>query len=274
MRVDQAIRRVNRDVALVWTLHAGLALAVLAALTVGSAMGVSSVLLAAIPCALWVALAINGFRETRNALQWPALIASGKLDEAQTQIERAIRGFGVLRSVKLLSLHQLAVVKVAQKQYPQAMALSEAILSHRFSRNPSLERASLLLLAGSAVQCGALATAYSALARLRGMVLNLDEQLAQLAAETIYMGKISAWQELMSGVDDKAKLAALMPATAAAEVQAWLALAARRTNNGPWERYLLQRCRLLISPSKLCQDEAAFAELFKLQPDSDPATRV
>ena len=157
MQVDQAIRRVNRDVVLVWAMHIALGAGVIFAIVGGAAMGVPTILLAAIPCTLWVLLAINGVRETRNALQWPSLIASGKLDEAQREIERTIRGFTILRSVKLLCLHQLAVVKMAQRQWGEALQLSKAIVRHKLPKDQTLERASMMVIAGAAVQSGQLA---------------------------------------------------------------------------------------------------------------------
>src|SRR5690242_10679596 len=114
IHVEQAIRRVNRAMVLMWALHALLACAVGAALIVGTILQLPSILLAAIPCILWVLLAVNGYRETHNAMRWPMLIASGELVKAEQEIESAIHGFSVLRSVKLMSLHHLAVLRMAQ----------------------------------------------------------------------------------------------------------------------------------------------------------------
>ena len=43
----------------------------------------------------------------------PSLIASGQFDEAEQEIEKVIRSFWLFRSVKLLSLHHLAVLRHA-----------------------------------------------------------------------------------------------------------------------------------------------------------------
>lgn len=269
MQVDQAIRRVRRDVVLVWVMHSVLAVAVIAALVGGAAIGVPPILLAAIPCILWIALAVNGVRETRNALQWPSLIASGKLDEAEREIERSIRGFTVLRSVKLLSLHQLAVVKMSQRHWSDALALSKAIVRHKLPKDQALERASMLVLAGAAVQSGALQDAYAAIGRLRAMPLTLDERLSLLVAECTYCGRLGAWGSLMTALPDKARMAELMPADLAAQVQGWLALAARKSNRNDWSEYLVDRCRLLVDPARLCSQEPAFKELWQPIDNSD-----
>lgn len=262
MQVDQAIRRVNRDVVLVWAMHIALGVGVISALVVGAAMGASPILLAAIPCTLWVLMAINGVRETRNALQWPTLIASGKLEEAEREIERTIRGFSILRSVKLLSLHQLSVLKMAQRQWGEALQLSKAIVRHKLPKGHTLERASMLVLAGAAVQSDQLPDAYMAIGRLRAMPLSLDEQLALLVAECSYCGKLSAWNSLTNAMPEKVRMAELLPADLAAQVQAWLAVAARHCNRDDWGQYLIERCQLLVDPARLCSQEPAFRQLW------------
>lgn len=262
MQVDKAIRRVNRDVVLVWAMHIVIGLGLIMALVVGTAVGASPILLAAIPCTLWVLLAINGVRETRNALQWPMLISSGKLDEAEQQIERTIRGFTILRSVKLLSLHQLSVLKMAQRQWGEALQLSKAIVRHKLPKDHTLQRASMLVLAGAAVQSNQLQDAFMAIGRLRAMPLSLDEQLSLLVAECAYCGKIGAWTSLADAVNDKARMAELLPTDLAAQVQAWLALASKHCNRTDWEQYLIERCQLLVDPARLCSQEPAFRQLW------------
>ncbi len=268
IHVEQAIRRVQRDVVIVWVMHILLAMAVIAALVGGSAIGIPPILLAAIPCILWVLLAVNGVRETRTALQWPTLIASGQLDEAERQIERSIRGFTVLRSVKLLSLHQLAVVKMAKRQWSDALKLSKAIAGHRLPKDQTLERASTLVLAGAAVQSGAMQDAYIAINRLRVMPLTLEEKLSLLLIECTYCGRLGAWAQLMEGLRDKLRLAELTPTELAAQIQGWLALAARKCGRKDWADYLIERCQLLMDPNDLRLLEPAFNELWEASGDN------
>lgn len=271
MGVEQAVSRVNRAVILTWVVHVALGLLVLGAMIVGPAAGVSQVLVAAIPLTIWVLLAFNGMRETRNAMHWPSLIASGQLDEAERQIEIAIRGFSMLRSVKLMSLHHLAVLRMAQRRWQDASDLSAALLSYRLPREKSLTRASLMVLANAAVQIGNLSAAYGAIGRLRGDALLLDERLGLLNIESLYLVKIGAWRSLLSGIDVKARMAELMPCEMAAQTQACLALGARRAGRGDWESYLKERVGLLCEAAKLYAEEPLLRELW-----SEPAsgTRV
>lgn len=271
MRVDQAIRRVSRDMFLMWAVHLLLAGGVMVAMMVGSVTSMSPVLLAAIPCTLWVLLAFNGMREARNAMNWPGLIAAGRLEEAEKQIENAIRAFSLVRSVKLLSLHQLAVVKMAQRKWSDAVAISGAVLQIRTGKDESLTRAALLVMASASVQTGELPLAFQAIGRLRAMQLTLDEQLALLAAECAYMARIGAWSELLRGIDQKARLAELMPCLVAAQTQAYLLLAAKKSQRQDWADYLMGRVELLTEGAgedgvplrnRLISEEPLLAELW------------
>ena len=262
MHVEQAIRRVNRNVALTWAIHALLAGAVGASLIVGTVLQLPPILLAAIPCILWILLAVNGYRETHNAARWPMLIASGDLAKAEQEIESAIHGFSVLRSVKLLSLHHLAVLRMAQRNWADAAGLSKAVQGHRLGRDGALTRASLLVLAASATQVGQFRDAYEALQCLRRMPLALDEQLSLLHAESGYLARIGAWETLVWQIEVKVKMAELMPSEAAAQTQAWLALAAKQTGKHQWMDLLRKRCELLGDVAKLVGEEPALAELW------------
>jgi hypothetical protein len=266
IQVDQAIRRVNRSVALTWAIHALLALAVGGGLIVGSILQVPSILLASIPCILWVLLAVNGYRETHNAMRWPMLIASGDLEQAEQEIENAIHGFSVMRSVKLLSLHHLSVLRMAQRNWADAARLSKAMQGHHLSKDGSLKRASLLVLAASAARVGQMHDAYSALQRLRRMPLTLDEQLSLLHAESVYLGRLGAWDALAWRIDVKVRMAELMPTEYAVQTQAFLALAARRTGQSQWTGYLSRRCELLCDVAVLAGEEPVLAELWQHNP--------
>lgn len=262
IHAEQAIRQVKWNMTLMWALHVVLACAVGGALIVGTILQLPSILLAAIPCILWVLLAVNGYRETHNAMRWPMLIASGELATAEKEIERAIHGFSVLRSVKLMSLHHLAVLRMAQRKWADAARLSKAMQGYRLGRDTSLTRASLLVLAATATRAGEVEDAYGALRRLRMVPLTLDEQLSLLHAESAYLVRVEAWDALCHRIDVKAKMAELMPSETAAQTQALLALGALRTGQGAWAEYLKKRCELLIDTTKLVSEEPALGELW------------
>ena len=158
---------------------------------------------------------------------------------------------------------------MSQRHWSDALALSKAIVRHKLPKDQALERASMLVLAGAAVQSGALQDAYAAIGRLRAMPLTLDERLSLLVAECTYCGRLGAWGSLMTALPDKARMAELMPADLAAQVQGWLALAARKSNRNDWSEYLVDRCRLLVDPARLCSQEPAFKELWQPIDNSD-----
>src|SRR2546426_7247479 len=72
---------------------------------------------------VWIVLSYRSMRGQRLAAESPSLIASGQFDEAEDQIELALRSFSLFRAAKLLSLHHLALLRHAQKRWQETAAL-------------------------------------------------------------------------------------------------------------------------------------------------------
>lgn len=263
MPAEQALWRLNRDMVLTWVVNIGLAVVVFVLLLLGNSSDFSPIFLVVIPILIWIVLAFQGMRETRNAMQWPILIASGRLEEAERQIEQSIRGFTLLRSVKLMSLHHLALVRMAQRRWQEAAALSRALLKYRMPRDRSVTNSVLLILGNAAIRTGDWQEAYRAIMQLRQQQLFLDEQLSLLSIECAYMARTGAWRELLHGIDAKTRLAELMPGELAAQTQGLLALGASRCGRTDWMMYLRDRCQLLCDPDRLCAEEPMLRELWE-----------
>ena len=89
---------------------------------------------------VWIALSITSARSSRIALDSPALIATGQFDEAERQIDLAMRAFSLFGPAKLRALHQLAVLRHAQRRWDEAAQLCRAAFwSQRLSASRSLE---------------------------------------------------------------------------------------------------------------------------------------
>ena len=74
--------------------------------------------------------------------------------------------------------------------------------------------------------------------------------------------------QLMEGLRDKLRLAELTPTELAAQIQGWLALAARKCGRKDWADYLIERCQLLMDPNDLRLLEPAFNELWEASGDN------
>ena len=147
--VDVAIYRVKRDITLGMLVKAVLVAAVFATVVFSRARGAASD-----PCRR--ARGVGGVGVTRResllANQSPTLIAAGEYEEAERQIDLAMRAFSVFGPSKLRALHHLAVLRHAQKRWQEAAALSRALLRQRLASARGLTKPSGLILAESLLE--------------------------------------------------------------------------------------------------------------------------
>ena len=74
-----------------------------------------------------------------------------------------MRSFSLFRTVKLLSLHHLAVLRHAQRRWRDSAMLSQALLRQRLGSLQGVSRSSRLMLADSLLELGDLRGAHEAL---------------------------------------------------------------------------------------------------------------
>lgn len=258
---DLAIYRVRRDITLGMALKALLLAAVL-----GCAMfapqSIRFLAIAAV-IAVWIALSITSARSSRLASDSPSLIAAGQFDEAEQHIDQAMRAFSLFSAVKLQSLHQLAMLRHAQRRFQESAALCRALLVQRLGGARQLSKASRLLLTESLLEMNDLPGAYAAIQALYAEQLTLKDVLRLIPLQLDYEIKIGAWSKAFSAIATKVQLAELLPSPHAARMQALLALAAARLGRADWARWLSQRVALLVDMDKLVAERPVFAELFR-----------
>src|SRR6185436_9439421 len=121
---ESAILRLRRDLTLGTLLKAALAVAVLVAMVAPVDKMIALVVIGGV----WLALSYTSARGSRLAADSPGLIAAGQFEEAERQIDLALRSFSVFRAVKLQSLHHLAVLRHAQRRWPESAMLCRALL--------------------------------------------------------------------------------------------------------------------------------------------------
>src|SRR5690606_4345148 len=141
------------------------------------------VLVMVVVMGIWVALSIRSVRGSRLAAGSPSLIAAGQFEEAERQIETALRTFSLFRTVKLLSLHHLALLRHAQRRYHDAATLCRALLRQRLGAMSSINRQSRLILADALLEIGDLRGAHDAITGLYKQRLSLSEAMNLLQIE-------------------------------------------------------------------------------------------
>jgi hypothetical protein len=260
MQVQAAINRTRRDLALGSFVKILLVAGAASVLLIES-QTVRMAMLVAIGAA-WVGLSFTSARGSRLAASSPLLIATGQFEQAEVNIDQALRAFSLFRSAKLQSLHYLAVLRHAQKRWNESAALCRAVLGQRTGSMAGLGKPAALVLADSLLEMNDPRGAYEAIRSLYQQRLSLGEGLHLMTLQLDYCSRIGAWQWMFDGVATKAQLAELMPTASAARAQAFLSLAAKKLNQPEWSDWLRQRAELLTDVQTLVTERPVLRELW------------
>lgn len=272
MTAQSAIARARRDLTVGTMLKIVLLGGAMVGMFLAPALGLGSdggMLVMFVVIGVWVALSIRSMKGSRLAAGSPSLIAAGQLDEAERQIETALRTFSLFRTVKLLSLHHLALLRHAQQHYHDAATICRALLRERLGPMSGINKQSRLILADALLEVGDLRGAHEAIAGLYQHRLTLAEAMNLLQIELDYESRIGAWEQMAANLPSKLQLAELLPNPATARTQAMLALAAHKTGQTQWADFLKRRVELLADVNELMRARPVLSELWPSTPDPE-----
>jgi hypothetical protein len=211
---------------------------------------------------VWLMLSFKSARPSRLIADSPALISLGRYEEAEASLDEALRSFSMFRTVKLLSLHHLAVLRHKQHRWADAAKLCQAVLGQRLGGLTSLSKPSQIMLADALLQLGDLQGAHAAISQLYNYRLSLAEALQLMLLQLDYETRIGAWASAFGGVEHKAQMCELLSSAEAATAQAMMGLAAKKLGQAVWSDYLRQRVELLADVDELCLRKPILKELF------------
>ncbi len=203
---------------------------------------------------VWMLLGVRSIRRTRSALQAGPLVAAGEAEEAQTLIAHALDTFSILRSPRVLAMHQLARLRHRQKRWPEAMELCRVQLSAGLRGTPSLAHAARLIHADAALEIGDLHAAHESITHLEGTELPVAEAMRLQLLRLEYQARMHAWDAMLWNVREKVESAESLPTETAARTQALLALAASNRGNVQLASWLVRRVELLVDVHDLVKD--------------------
>src|SRR5687767_7565944 len=125
-----AITRIRRDLTVSAVLKGVLVGIAALGLIVPNVTGIpgGDVILLTIVGAAWIGLSYRSIQGSRAAADSPHLIASGRLELAEKQIEQSLASFSLFRQAKLLTIHHLALLRHAQKRWGDVALLCRALL--------------------------------------------------------------------------------------------------------------------------------------------------
>ena len=266
------VSRVQRDLTLSAVLKVALGVAAAVAILSPSALGNianHSVLLLGVGV-VWLLLSYRSIKGSRLAADAPSLIAAGRYDAAERQIDQALSSFSLFRTTKLLGMHHLATLRHAQRRWNEAALLCRALVRQRLGALAPLARQSRLILADSLLEMGDARGAHEAVVPLYQERLTLGEALQLLSVNLDYQARVGDWRQMTARIETKAQMAELMPAAQAARAQALLALAAKRVGRDDWTSWLRRRVELLTDVQELCVRRPMLWELWS----ADDETRA
>jgi hypothetical protein len=225
------IDRLRRDLAMSGVLRAVLLTAAAACLLLQAAglpgaSGATLLLLAIL--GTWMVLSYRSARGSKLAAISPQLIASGDLVQAEQSIQEALRSFSLFRSVKLRSLHYLAVLRHAQGRWGETVLLCQELLQHRLGSLAGITRSTRLMLADSLLELGDVRGAHAPLDSLYRERLSLGEALELTAIQLEYLWRLGRWDLMTDRVKHRLELIELMPPLRCARAQWLLAAAAEK----------------------------------------------
>ena len=266
MTAENAIARFRRDITLGALLKGALAVGAVLVLLLHFLplpAAINPSLLLMLLVVVWVVLWYGTMKSSRLAAESSTLIASGMLEQAETQIEQSLRAFSMSRSVKSLGLLNLALLRLAQKRWPDTALLCRELLASRGPMPEHVSKSGRLMLADSLLEMGDLRAAHEALTGLYRHRLSLSESLHLLRVQSDYLAAIGAWGELMRDVSNKVSLAEIMPPQHGARLQAILALAAKQTGQAEWANWLRRRVELLVDVRELVATRPLLGQLWE-----------
>lgn len=266
------ISRVRRDLTVSTVLKVALALAAVVAIWSPAALGDvanHSVLLVGVGV-VWLVLSYRSLKGSRLAADAPSLIAAGRYEAAERQIDQVLSSFSLFRTTKLLGIHHLAALRHAQRRWNESALLSRALIRQRLGPLAPLARASRLILADSLLEMGDARGAHEAVTPLYQERLTLGEALQLLSINLDYQARVGDWRQMAHRIETKTQMAELMPAPQAARAQALLALAAKRVGRDDWASWLKRRAELLTDVQELCVRRPMLWELWSVDGGGRP----
>lgn len=169
---------------------------------------------------------------------------------AESTLSDALKRTALVRSLRLLLYHRLAMLRHRQGRYDEAARICDGVLAMPLGRASSVQSSLLLLLCESRLETRDLLGAYAALRELYGLRIGLTEALQRLLLRTRYevMAGYDAWA--LDRLESRLELAEVMPHQQGAAMHALLALAAERCGSEHAPR-LRARAELLCPPRQL-----------------------
>ncbi len=202
--------------------------------------------------AAWLGISAVNSRATRALPQIGQAIDAHPAD-AEAMLAAELRRWPLLRWVRLLLYHHLAMLRHRQHRYAESAHITRHVLGYPLGPAGAQRGNMLLMLTEACLQLGDLVGAYHALNDLHATPLSLFESMQRLVLQTRYEVVVGHDQAALARVHEKLQLAELMSAPQCGAMHAMLARSAERAEQHDLARWLWARAALLCTPDQLDQ---------------------
>lgn len=249
--------RLSRDLALDGFLRTAamvlLFLAFFVLLSVGLSGSVVTVVLALAIVLAWVGLNAVGAK-VAQALPGLAVVLENNHAAGEAALADLMGKRPLPRWVRLMLMHRLAVLRHRQQNFVESSAIAQTLLATPRPGPAAAHRAHLLLMLTEArLEIRDAPGAWVALVELASTPLGLTEALQRMALRTRYELLVGQPTHALAGVEQKIRLAELMPAPQCGAFHAMLAAAAQQAGRDDWFDHLWPRVELLCSEAEILQ---------------------
>ncbi|MEM8739009.1 MAG: hypothetical protein AAGG38_11115 [Planctomycetota bacterium] len=198
----------------------------------------------------WVALNAAGARVAQTLPRLAATVEQNP-PAAESMIAEMVRKRGLTRWVRLTVYHRLAALRHRQQDFVQSAAIAQTLLTTPTPGPAAAQRPQLLLLLTEArLELHDAVGAWLALTELSRTPLSLTEALQRMALRTRYELLAGQHARTLDGIEQKVRLAELLPAPQCGALHALFATAAQRSGRDEWIRWLGPRVDLMCSPGE------------------------
>ncbi|QQE13075.1 hypothetical protein JD969_06335 [Planctomycetota bacterium] len=192
----------------------------------------------------WLGLnSINA--KTGRELAQVSMVLDQDPKRAEGWIALALARKPLLRWVRLMIYHRLAIVRHREQDFAESAAICRGVLEYSLGPAEASRAHLLLILTEASLEIRDMGTAYSSLSQLYGMKVSLVEALQRLSLQIRYEVMTGNYGAAVANIESKLELVELLPAMQCGIVHRLLAIGAERYGDRELAERLNKRAWLL-----------------------------
>lgn len=198
----------------------------------------------------WFMLNLQSAKVNQQLPTITALI-DADMTMAEHQLAQALNARPLVRWVRSLLYHRLALLRFRQEQYDQTVRICQALLARPLGPAERVRNGLLLTLGDAQLATGDVTGVYHTLNTLAGTKLNLMEHLGKLSLQTRYEMLTEQYEAMLADGAYRVQQAELMSGVNCGAMHAVMAVAAEQVGDESFARWLNRRAQLLLTPEQL-----------------------